>query len=55
MTGAQETGNQELHVRNWQLKKKDWEKIGSKKNPEKNAGILEKWLGPKKRKAQNSN
>ena len=35
MTWAQETGNKELQVKNWHLKKNDWKKIGNKKNPEK--------------------
>ena len=52
MTGAQETGNKELQVRNWHLKKKmTGKKIGSKKGPEKNRH-LRKMTRTQKAKAE---
>ena len=42
MTGAQETGNKELQVRNWHLKKKMTGKKSEAKKVQKKTGILGK-------------
>ena len=55
MTWTQETGNKEFQVKNWHLKKNDGKKNRKQKRSRKKIGILEKWLGTKKRKAKNSN
>ena len=47
MTWTQETGNKEIQVKNWQLKKNDWNKIGSKKGPEKNRHLRKMTRNPK--------
>ena len=54
MTWTQETGNKEIQVKNWHLKKMTGTKSEAKK-AQKKTGILEKWLGTQKRKAKNSN
>ena len=48
MTWAQETGNKELQVKNWHLKKNAWKKNRKQKRSRKRLASWENDSGPKK-------